>query len=157
MNDGSLCFTTNKRHPGNLKMYQPVHFSLRIPKHTIEVCTFNVWMLLLQLSPIVFINMTFPRIYTNLEQVLINAHNKEDYYQEFEGVMQFFHNDFDKSVLKTQLELFSLCRPVGSPLQPVRPNGCGQKGVWWAWPKLILRGKNTYCTNETISILDRSQ
>ena len=39
-------------------------------------------------------------IYANLEQVLLKAHNKEDYYQEFEEVTHFFHIDFDKSVLK---------------------------------------------------------
>ena len=41
----------------------------------------------------------------NLEQVLIKACTQEDYSKELEEVTQFFHADFDKSLLKTQLEL----------------------------------------------------
>ena len=44
-------------------------------------------------------------IYANLEQVLIKACTHEDYSKELEEVTQFFNADFDKSLLKTQLEL----------------------------------------------------
>lgn len=45
-------------------------------------------------------------IHDNLEHVLIKASTQEDYSYEIEEVAQFFHTDFDKTVVKTQLQLF---------------------------------------------------
>ena len=47
VNDSS--YSANARDPDDTRMDQPAHFSFLIPKHTIAVCIFSVWMLLLQL------------------------------------------------------------------------------------------------------------
>ena len=47
-------------------------------------------------------------IYANLEQVLIKACTQEDYSKELEEVTQFFHADFDKSLLKHNLSYLDI-------------------------------------------------
>ena len=47
-------------------------------------------------------------MYSNLEQVLIKACSKENYSHELKEITGFFHADFNRSELETQLQLLSV-------------------------------------------------
>lgn len=47
------------------------------------------------------------RVYQNLEQLLILAANKGEYSAVIEEVLSFYHDDFDRGELATQLEILS--------------------------------------------------
>lgn len=58
-------------------------------------------------------------MYAKLEQVLLLAATKEDYSSELQEVVGFYRDDFDRSDLETQLEIFSQMEiePAGDSLQ----------------------------------------
>lgn len=56
--------------------------------------------------------------YAKLEQVLLLAASKSSHASELEGVLVFYQDNFDKSMLETQLEVFSHMdiKPAGETL-----------------------------------------
>ena len=45
-------------------------------------------------------------VYLNLQQLLFNAYNGEDFSIELEKVAEHFPQDFDCDIIKTQLQIF---------------------------------------------------
>lgn len=49
------------------------------------------------------------KIYKNLQNLLLKAASSQEYVEEFDFIANKYTDDFNLSVLKTQLELFSVC------------------------------------------------